>query len=313
MKTTLPENLTPRTYDVLHVTRYTYDKQVDRCYERGLLAPRECASQTLVETEIDVTPEASLLTEHVDAFGNRSHYLEVQAAHTLLEVQKRSIVRVAWPAYDLAALDRWSVADAAAALRSEPRFADERLWYALPTRLTPATDAVRAYAATQLDPEAPLGQALSALVTGVNHDFKYAPGATTVRTTLDELLELRAGVCQDFTHLMLGCLRAVGLPCRYVSGYIETSPPPGKPKLAGSDATHAWGSVLTPDGQWIDLDPTNNQTADSRYIVNAWGRDFGDVSPLRGIIVSNATKSTLKVEVTVTRLDDPASPTTPVE
>ncbi|WP_197512721.1 transglutaminase-like domain-containing protein [Tessaracoccus coleopterorum] len=119
---------------------------------------------------------------------------------------------------------------------------------------------------------------------GIRRDFAYRPGATSVRTTVDELLGLRAGVCQDFAHLAIAVLRSLGVPARYVSGYIETVPPPGKEKLEGSDASHAWVSALAPDGTWIDIDPTNGQFADSRYLVTAWGRDFGDVSPLRGIV-----------------------------
>ena len=123
-----------------------------------------------------------------------------------------------------------------------------------------------------------------------------------MRTTLPELLALRQGVCQDFTHLALGCLRAVGLPARYVSGYLETAPPPGRPKLEGSDASHAWASVMVPGGGWVDLDPTNDHLADSRYVVTAWGRDFRDVSPLKGVIFTESSGSSLEVGVDVVRL-----------
>lgn len=303
MKATRPENLTPREYEVLHVTRYTYDLPVDRCYERGMLALRACASQQVLAHELNVLPEPALVSEHSDAFGNPSQYVEVQAEHTVLEVTKRSVVRVAWPEFSLHALDAWTVTDAVASIRESGHCAEHLLWYGLPTALTPTTDAVASYAASLFTGELPLGQALASLTSGIHRDFTYKPGATTVKTTLDELLAKRAGVCQDFTHLALACLRSAGLVARYVSGYIETTPPPGRPKLAGSDATHAWLSVLAPDGTWVDLDPTNDQPADSRYIVNAWGRDFSDVSPLKGIVFSNATSSTLKVEVTVTRLD----------
>ncbi|MFZ1410433.1 MAG: transglutaminase family protein, partial [Micropruina sp.] len=163
---------------------------------------------------------------------------------------------------------------------------------------------VREYALTVLAPERPLGDALVGLYSTIYRDFKYRLGATSVRTTLPELLTLRAGVCQDFAHLAVGCLRSVGLPGRYVSGYVETSPPPGQPKLEGSDASHAWASVLVPDGSWIDLDPTNDHFADSRYIVTAWGRDFRDVSPLKGVIYTEAKTSSLEVQVDVFRVND---------
>jgi transglutaminase-like putative cysteine protease len=148
-----------------------------------------------------------------------------------------------------------------------------------------------------------LGEALVGLYSTIYRDFKYELGATSVRTTLPELLRLRKGVCQDFAHLAVGCLRSVGLPARYVSGYVETSPPPGQPKLEGSDASHAWTSVLVPGGEWIDLDPTNDHFADSRYIVTAWGRDFRDVSPLKGVVYTESKKSTLEVKVDVFRVN----------
>ena len=184
----------------------------------------------------------------------------------------------------------------------------------LPSPLVELSAEVRAYAAAVLPADRPLGEALTALHRTVRSDFAYRPGATTVRTTLTELLALRQGVCQDFAHLAVGCLRSVGLPARYVSGYLETVPPPGRERLVGQDASHAWVSVLVPDAgtgpaaddrapAWIDLDPTNDQLVDSRYVVTAWGRDFRDVSPLKGIVLSESATSTLDVAVDVERLD----------
>lgn len=214
---------------------------------------------------------------------------------------KSSVVHVAWPEVDLAGLNRWTVESAAEAIRDtgDPV---TRATYLLPSPLVEVDEAVKAYAASVLAPEAPLGDAIVALTHAIFTDFAYRSGVTNVRTTLQDLLELRQGVCQDFTHLALGCLRAAGLPGRYVSGYLETSPPPGQQRLEGSDASHAWASVLTPGGDWVDLDPTNDHLADSRYVVTAWGRDFRDVSPLKGVIYTESTTSSLDVGVDVTRL-----------
>jgi transglutaminase-like putative cysteine protease len=140
-------------------------------------------------------------------------------------------------------------------------------------------------------------------VNRIHTDFRYRSGATTVVSGIAELLASRAGVCQDFAHLAVGCLRSVGLAARYVSGYLETSPPPGQMKLQGADASHAWASVFAPGLGWIDLDPTNNQFVDERYVVAAVGRDYGDVPPLKGIIVTGAKKSTMQVSVDVIRID----------
>jgi transglutaminase-like putative cysteine protease len=142
------------------------------------------------------------------------------------------------------------------------------------------------------------------LLHGINSDFRYKSGSTTVRSTVDDLLRDREGVCQDFAHLAVGVLRSVGLPARYVSGYIETRPPAGKPKLRGVDASHAWASVFLPGHGWVDFDPTNDQFVDDRYLVTALGRDYGDVPPLKGIIVTDSRKSTLQVAVDVIPLED---------
>ena len=293
----------PRRYAVRHRTTYTYDGPVQACYERGFLSPRATATQRVQTTGIAITPEPDLLSEHRDYFGNHSHYVEIRTPHTTLEVTKTSTVTVDWPRPDRAALNRWTVAEAAAALADAHGDFAALVFYRLPSASVGEHREVAEYAATLLRPDQGLGDALTALFEGINRDFTFRRGATTVRTTLPELLRLRAGVCQDFTHLALGCLRAFGLPARYVSGYIETTPPPGRPKLAGSDASHAWVSVALPDGSWVDIDPTNRHFADSRYIVTAWGRDYRDVSPLKGVVFTESKDSTLEVAVDVTRLD----------
>ncbi|MBK8460588.1 MAG: transglutaminase family protein [Micropruina sp.] len=297
------DNFSPRRYRVRHKTIYTYDDNVEACYERGFLRLLETWSQNVVSNEVVVSPTPEVVTEHVDHFGNHSFYVEVRSPHTRLEVGKVAVVDVAWPRPNLDELNRWTVASAAEHLA---RVDDpvELTTYLMPSELVEITDVVREYALTVLAPERPLGDALVGLYSTIYRDFKYRLGATSVRTTLPELLTLRAGVCQDFAHLAVGCLRSVGLPGRYVSGYVETSPPPGQPKLEGSDASHAWASVLVPDGSWIDLDPTNDHFADSRYIVTAWGRDFRDVSPLKGVIYTEATTSSLEVQVDVFRVND---------
>lgn len=297
-------NLAPRRYRVVHTTTYTYNKPVTSCYERGFLMPRDCPSQTVRSQSLLVRPSSATTTDHVDLFGNHSHYVEVLTDHEVFEITKEAVIDVAWPAPTTAELNRWTVREAAGLIAADDRFAEDRVLYWLPSRLVAHTDAVRAYAARLIDPDAGLGDALTALTVGIYDGFRYQHGVTSVRTTVDDLLGLGAGVCQDFAHLALACLRVTGLPARYVSGYIETAPPPGKPKLAGSDATHAWASVMLPDGSWVDLDPTNAHYADSRYVVNAWGRDFTDVSPLRGVIYTEASESSLKVGVDVIRLDD---------
>ena len=296
-----PEDYLPRRYEVRHRTTYTYEGAVDTCYERGFLAPRETPSQLLLSNTIDIDPEPELVSEHLDHFGNRSFYVEVRSSHSRLQVTKTSVLDVAWPQPDLARLDRWTVAAAVAqiAAHADPV---ERADFGMPSTLVQLAPAVSVYGAGIIDPGMPLGQAVIALTHAIFTDFTYEPGATTINTTLQDLLDLRAGVCQDFTHLAVGVLRSMGLPARYVSGYLETSPPPGRAKLEGSDASHAWASVMLPDGTWLDFDPTNDHFCDSRYVVTAWGRDFRDVSPLKGVIFADAAKSSMTVAVDVTRM-----------
>lgn len=293
--------MAPRRYLVEHLTRYHYDAEVEAVYNRGFVRPRDTESQLVLDSELTVTPQPDQVTEHLDYFGNHSTYLETRIPHQEFEVACRSTVEVDWPVPDLNGYNQDTVERAAgelAAVTDPLLLAD----FTLPSPLVTTGAAVRAYAAEILDPRRPLGDALVALCTRIHDDFEYRAGTTSVVTTLDELLELRSGVCQDFAHLAVGCLRAAGLPARYVSGYLETDPPPGARKLKGADATHAWVSVLTPTLGWVDFDPTNSQFADSRYIVTAWGRDFTDVSPLRGVVFTEATSSELTVEVDVTAL-----------
>ncbi|WP_028707632.1 transglutaminase family protein [Propionicicella superfundia] len=306
------EHDTPRTYLVRHRTVYTYDGTVDAAYERGFLRHRDTDYQTVLEHRIVVEPEPDALSEHVDFFGNHSYYVEVLTDHSVLEVSEFANIRVERTPVDLGSLNRWTVASAAAEIAESSELdAVERTAFLLPSDLVELAPAVSAYAEPILGPDRPLGDAVEGLIHAIYRDFRYEQGVTSVRTSLPELLDLRAGVCQDFAHLAVGCLRSVGLPARYVSGHVETSPPPGGEKLEGSDASHAWAGVLTPTGLWVDLDPTNDHLVDSRYLTTAWGRDFRDVSPLKGVIYTEAKESTLKVGVDVIRLpesDDPPPP-----
>lgn len=301
----MSDHYAPRSYHIRHRTIYSYSDIVEACYERGFLRPMQTWSQVVEATEVTVQPEPDAISEHLDHFGNHSFYVEVRTPHTRFEVDTTALVTVAWPRPDVAELNRWTVASAAARVADEMDPV-EGTTYLLPSELVALGAEVREYARGILAPDRPLGEALKALYRRIFQEFSYQLGVTSVHTTLPALLSLRRGVCQDFAHLAVGCLRSVGLPARYVSGYVETSPPPGKAKLKGSDASHAWASVLVPGGRWIDLDPTNNHFADSRYIVTAWGRDFQDVSPLKGVIYTEAESSSLTVEVDVVRVGSEA-------
>jgi transglutaminase-like putative cysteine protease len=173
---------------------------------------------------------------------------------------------------------------------------------ALDSPLVGATPEAYAYAAPSFAPDTPVVVGALDLCARIYRDFAYRPGTTGIATGVDEVLQRREGVCQDFAHLAIACLRSVGLPARYVSGYLETQPPPGAAKLEGADASHAWASVFVPGHGWLDLDPTNGTVPDDRYIITAWGRDYADVAPIKGVIYSTGQSQELIVAVDVVRL-----------
>jgi transglutaminase-like putative cysteine protease len=167
-----------------------------------------------------------------------------------------------------------------------------------PTLLVPLSEGARVYALESLTPGRDWLEAVTDLMQRIHAHFEFDPDATTVSTSVDEVLYQRRGVCQDFAHLMLACLRGHGLPARYVSGYLLTDPPEGQPRLMGVDASHAWVAAYSPDTGWVEFDPTNNQLADKRYITLAWGADFADVVPLRGVILGGGNQG-MDVSVSV--------------
>lgn len=303
----IEDRFAPRRYLVRHETAYEYSSEVSASLGRAKLRPRETDQQTVLEHRAEVTPTPAVHDEVLDPFGNFSHFLEITTGHQRLSIVKESLVRIDRRRPELERMNTITVAEARETIRQSNTVDPiERAAYVLPTELTDLGDA-RKYATDVLDERMPFGDAVRTVFERIYDDFTYESGVTNVNTTLPELIAAKAGVCQDFAHLAAAVSRSFGIPARYVSGYLETSPPPGQIKLRGSDASHAWCAVMTPDGQWIDIDPTNNQPVDSRYIITAWGRDFRDVSPYKGITTSAGATSTLSVSVDVDRVEDPAT------
>lgn len=295
-------------YRVLHRTTYTYPEPVTSSYGRALLLPRTSGGQTCHRSRIRTTPEAAEVAEHRDFYGNRSTYFEIAEPHTVLEVEAESVVTVSRRRHRLDRIPSvpWEqVAHLVRTLRStgdqtRPEHGDVVVAVtdgALASAHARPEPLVRAYAEPSFPPGRPVGHAIQDLAHRICTDFTYASGTTTVRTPLSEVLTNRAGVCQDFAHVLVACVRSMGLAARYVSGYIETHPPEGRPKLRGVDASHAWASVWVPHGGWVQTDPTNDQFVDDRYVVLGWGRDYLDVSPLRGIVYTEGSGSSLSVSV----------------
>lgn len=291
-----------RCYQVTHQTKYRYSDVVTSSYGRGFLTPRDSARQRCLAYDLDIDPGAADSSVSRDGYGNISSYFHVTERHRVLKVTARSVVEVDSPPPSLyasgSAGQPWELARPAG---PEGALAVE---FTLDLRSPEITDAVRTYAAPSFTPGRPLIDVLTDLSGRIFEDFTYRSGSTTVSTKVAEVLEEREGVCQDFARLAIACLRANGLAASYVSGYLATDPPPGKERMIGIDATHAWAAVWTPQQHWLGVDPTNDQMVDERYIVVGWGRDYADVPPLRGIIYTDSESSVIDVAVDVAPFSD---------
>jgi len=310
------------TFRITHRTTYTYEEQVTLSYGLLHMIPRDLPGQACRSVAIRIEPRPDLYQERSDFFGNRMGYFEIRTAHRELTVESTAEVDVDTsqrPAHIGAV--QWEVArgrlkgngngtgrtDSDGARRTvsppDPDVLEARQ-FALGSPLVSPCVSLREYAAGSFSPGRPVIEALVDLAQRVHDDFRYEPGATSVRTTVDEAFAKRAGVCQDFAHVVIGCLRSLDLAARYVSGYLETDPPPGQARLRGADVSHAWASLFVPGEGWLDVDPTNRQLVNDRYTTTAWGRDYGDVPPLKGVIFTEGDEHDLEVVVDVVRVED---------
>lgn len=283
---------------VEHSTHYRYSEPVTLSHNQLRLTPREHAYQICPRSRIQIEPYTSELESWIDPFGNEVTYFTFENPHSELLICLRAEVEVIprEPLTSLPALTWEQVAHALHAPR-DSEMLDASL-FCYPSPYVSLEDCVREYASSSFTPGRQLTEVAVDLMQRLHRDFLYDTQATTINTTLAELLQLRRGVCQDFAHLQIACLRSYGLAARYVSGYLVTRPPPGKPKLRGADASHAWLSVYFPGGGWIDFDPTNNCLPNDEHITLAWGRDYFDVAPIKGLYLGGGA-NTLQVSVDV--------------
>lgn len=294
-----------RTYDLVHRTTYEYPQPVTDSYGRTTMTPRDLPDQRVLSTSLTIDPAPADTGEHVDWFGSTTTYFGVTTPHTRLVVTSRSTLEVsrtvpprgALPDVGWRAVARAVTAGDLGALRTDAAGLVAVREAVLPSTHVTFVDEVRDWAAPSFAQDRPLADVVVDLVHRIRTELTYRSGSTTVHTTQAQLLAQGAGVCQDFAHLMIAALRLHGLPARYASGYIETRPRPGRPKLRGADASHAWVSVWLPGHGWLDADPTNDQLVDDRYVVLGWGRDYHDVPPLRGVIFTDGRGATPRVEV----------------
>jgi transglutaminase-like putative cysteine protease len=294
---------------VRHLTTYSYDDEVTDSLGIAHLVPRALPWQQVSSYDVLTDPAAADVSHDLDFYGNLATYFQVSEPHTRLVIEATSEVDVQTPVVSTVGLEQpW---DWARPLLF-PRTAGAWLAtdFALPSASVDQAPEAADYAAASFPPRRPIGEAVTDLIGRIHRDFDYDRTATTVTSTVAEVLKTRAGVCQDFAHLALACLRSQGLAARYVSGYLATEPAPGRDRVMGADASHAWVAVWLPgagelagtDGEWLAVDPTNDQRAGERYVTVAWGRDYADVPPVKGVIFTEAKESTLQVSVDVAPL-----------
>lgn len=279
-------------YGLKHSTIYDYVDPVVVGTHFIHLLPRDCPGQTVKKAELHISPAPDYRRDEIDHFGNHTTSISLTLPHKQFSVLLDAVVDVSYPPPPAPALTpdwetivRWS--------KTDPDVVE----FSLPSKLSEPTENIAAYAAPSLSPGRTVMEVLLDLNTRIFTDMTYQAGVTNNLTTAEQALRTKTGVCQDYAHLMLACLRAFGLPGRYVSGYLRTLPPQGQPKRRGADQSHAWVSAwLGPAFGWVDFDPTNNLVVADEHVTLAWGRDFGDVSPLRGVILGGG-RHTLSVSV----------------
>ena len=284
-------------YRIEHVTVYRYSDEVSTSFGRGYLRPRDMPGQRCLRHDLTIDPTPSDISHGIDGYGNNNSYFHVTDSHTELRVVGKSDVEVESPNLDprILALP-WEKARPSSTV--DPRAVEFTL--ASPLVRMPAQ--IRDYADVSFTPGRPMLEAVTDLTHRIFTEFKYESGATSVSSTVTDVLDAKAGVCQDFAHLAVAACRSLGLACRYISGYLATYPPPGKERMIGVDASHAWAAVRLADSSWLAFDPTNDTMADGRYTTVAWGRDYDDVPPLRGVIYTDAHKYEMDVAVDVAPL-----------
>ena len=297
---------TSARYRVIHETRYQYTAPVSSARQVAHLTPRTTNWQAVYEHRLTITPAPTEQSEGEDFFGNRITRFthdsgfdeQVVHAESLVDVQAHA------PAADAPSPDWRSVRELC--VDGPPALRFELAQFCTASAMAPVLPEAAEYAKGALRESGPWLTTLLALTHAIHAEFAFDPAATTLATPVLEIIENKRGVCQDFAHLMISCLRSVGLPARYVSGYILTHPPTGQPRLIGADASHAWVSAYCPEFGWVDFDPTNGKLADTEFITLGWGRDFSDVTPLRGVVLGSGAQE-LEVRVTVMPLDADAA------
>lgn len=295
-------------YKVSHTTSYRYEVGVTFCHNIATIKPKNMLGQTVLSYNLNVTPSPTEISERLDFFGNTVTRFSIQKHHSVLTVTANSIIEkdssLQPNIYNSPGGQNITLQESLLALQNiNSELLDIRQFILESILVAGITPEIKAYAEVSFKPNRSVFEAAQELMQRIYKDFEFNTKVTNVATPIKEVFEKKKGVCQDFAQIAIACVRSVGLPARYVSGYIETLPPPGKEKLVGTDASHAWFSVYIPEFGWVDFDPTNNQIPKNQHIVIAYGRDYYDVPPLKGVIYSTGMNK-MKVAVDIRPADE---------
>lgn len=293
-------------YLLRHYTEYRYEDFVEAAHNQLRMHLRNTTAQRCLQRSMHVLPNPSWTRLQGDYFDNKVLWVEQDQPHKVAKIFIKHLVAVDMPRRDdpASTLTLTAMRD----LLASPTWAQmpEIALLRMPSRFVPSLPEIRDFAAPFFASDQPIMEGALAMMNHIFREFRFNPQATTLATPVIDVLEKKQGVCQDFAHLMVAALRSQGLAARYISGYIETLPPPGKPRLVGADASHAWVSLWCgPDLGWQDLDPTNGKQPEGQHIVTGWGRDYDDVVPLNGVISGGGKSSTMKVRVDLRRVENP--------
>jgi transglutaminase-like putative cysteine protease len=289
-------------YRVRHYTEYSYEESVSTCFNRLCLVPLTVPFHTCISNEINVVPAADELVTRTDFFGNNITFLSIFKEHQKLKINSSSIVSIEHrTSSELAFSSSMLWQDVRGLLHERPGYFHDVIQFTLPSHHVPYSEVIKKFAEDCFKEKGTLWEACNKIMQKIYSMLEFKPGFTTINTPVETVVKNKKGVCQDFAHLMIACLRNMGIPARYVSGYIETVPAPGKEKLVGTDASHAWVSVYFPSIGWIEFDPTNNLLPDYKHITTAYARDYHDVAPVKGIVFSSGQQK-LNVKVDVERI-----------
>ncbi len=296
-------------YRIEHDTRYIHAAPVSMSQHVAYLVPRRLAHQAVHGYALDVEPVPTDVVERTDYYGNAVTQFSILQRYMELRVRATSVVEVHESGATIDPEDSppWEAVRDAGAFRPGAPL-DESAQFRYPSPYVQPAEELAAFARPSFTAGRPLLAGAIELMQRIHHEFQFDSAATTVTTPISRVLSERRGVCQDFAHLQIACLRSLGIPARYTSGYLLTDPPPGSPRLIGADASHAWLSVCCPRHGWVDLDPTNAVLPGLRHVTLAWGRDYGDVSPLRGVVLGGGEHE-LTVGVSVVPASDPGRAT----